>query len=80
MKAVCDRCKRRFKNTHARGAHQRAYREAVGPAARVRICPDNRSEEQAREEDGRLARLRGRFRQTGADAVSALIDFMEPRR
>lgn len=54
---ACGRCKRDFESSRSLGQHTRALREAVGPAAKARICPDNRTNEEAREQDARLARL-----------------------
>jgi hypothetical protein len=55
--SICFRCKREFKNSHSLGLHQRHVREAVAVAARNRLCPDNRTAEEAREQGLRLSGL-----------------------
>lgn len=62
QRSQCSRCKRWFSTSHGRGLHWRHVSNAVGRAAKNRLCPDNRSDEQAREEDMRSARNRVRMR------------------
>lgn len=57
MTAVCCHCKRAFATTHGLGQHQRHVRETLAPAARKRLCPDRRTDEEAREDALRVSRM-----------------------
>lgn len=45
----CHRCGKEFRNRQGLGQHMRHMREAVAKGRENRICPDRRTDEEARE-------------------------------
>jgi hypothetical protein len=61
MTATCHRCGREFKNFRSLGQHSRALRSAAAKGGANRICPDRRTDEEARDTALRITRLKGRL-------------------
>lgn len=67
MSAVtCPICKREFPSYRSLGQHERARRASAAKGRQSRICPDRRNDEEVREINLRISRLRARIHGRGA--------------
>lgn len=61
MKATCPFCKREFRTHNSLGLHQWHVRRASAKAKRLRLCPDRRSDDEARDTALRIVRLKAKL-------------------
>jgi hypothetical protein len=62
--STCSRCKKEFKDSRALGQHQRHVREAKALGRKERLCPDNRTDEEARASALLASRVRAKWATT----------------